>query len=135
MENKRFPAANRRDVIRVVTDAGIDGYIDARIPLRAIVAWHRRLGEILSRRIAHSRCILRQDRRRVFIPVRAAGRQRRPNLSPRLRRWRCPLIVLRWRNPTCIPDKPCEPGSVPARRLAMASCIYLTFYLNGSRHA
>jgi len=70
METTRFIAANGREAIEIVTDSGVSGYVDASIPLDAIAAWRRRLGAYLRHPIAHSRRLLRQDRRRVFRQVR-----------------------------------------------------------------
>jgi hypothetical protein len=95
METTRFTAANGCEVIKVVTDLGVTGYIDASIPLEAIEAWHRRLGADLRRPIAQSRRILRQDRRRVLKPVRTRTRRGRPVRHLRLHRRGRPLIVLR----------------------------------------
>jgi hypothetical protein len=95
MESTRFTAANGCEVFKVVTDSGVTGYIDASIPLGAITAWHRRLGADLRRPIAHSRRMLRQNRRRVFRRVRTRTRRRRPGPSLWLPRRGHPLIVLR----------------------------------------
>ncbi len=95
MQTKGFIAANGREVIKVVTDTGVTGYIDASIPLGAIEALYRRLSADLRRPIAHSRRMLRQNQRRTTRPMRKRTRRRRP--GPRLwlpRRGR-PLIVLR----------------------------------------
>jgi hypothetical protein len=95
MKTTRFTAANGREAIKVVTDSGVTGYRDASIPPEAIEAWRRRLSADLRRPIAHSRRMLRQNRRRTTRPMRKHTRRRRP--GPRLwlpRRGR-PLIVLR----------------------------------------
>lgn len=95
MENKRFIAANGREVIKVVTASGVTGYIDASIPIDAIEAWHRRLSADLRRPIAHSRRMLRQNRLRAFRRVRTRTRRRRPSPRLWLPRRRRLLIVLR----------------------------------------
>jgi hypothetical protein len=95
MENTRFIAANGREVIKIVTDAGATGYIDASVPLNAIVALHRRLGAYLRRPLAHSRRILRQSRRRKFSPLRTVERRRRRGPSSSLPRRPRPLIARR----------------------------------------
>ncbi|MEA3102728.1 MAG: hypothetical protein QOF74_6968 [Caballeronia mineralivorans] len=95
MKTTRFTAVNACEVIKVVTDSGVTGYIDASIPPEAIATWYRRLNADLRRPIAHSRRLLRQNRRRTTRPMRKHTRRRRP--GPRLwlpRRGR-PLIVLR----------------------------------------
>ncbi|MGF7135860.1 hypothetical protein P3T40_007372 [Paraburkholderia sp. EB58] len=95
METTRFTAANGREVVKVVTDSGVTGYIDASIPPEAIEAWYRRLSADLRRPIAHARRMLRQNQRRATRPMRKRTHRRRP--GPRLwlpRRGR-PLIVLR----------------------------------------
>ena len=95
METTRFTAANGREVIKVVTDLGVTGYIDASIPLGAIEAWHRSLRAGLRRPIARSRRMLRQDQRRVTRPMRERTRRRKPGRRPRLPSRGRPLIVLR----------------------------------------
>ncbi len=95
METTHFTAANGREVIKVVTDSRVTGYIDGSIPPEAIEAWYRRLSADLRRRIAHSRRMLRRNRRRTTRPMRKCPRRRHP--EPRLwlpRRGR-PLIVIR----------------------------------------
>jgi hypothetical protein len=95
MKTTRFTAANGFEVLEVVTDSGVTGYIDASIPPEAIEAWYQRLSAELRRPIAHSRRMLRQNRRRTPRPMPKHTRRRRP--GPRL--WRPkrgrPLIVLR----------------------------------------
>lgn len=95
METTRFIVANGREVIKVVTDSGVTGYIDASISREAIQAWHRRLGADLRRPIARSRRVLRQNQRREFRPVRKRTRRRRPRRSVWLLKRGRPLIVLR----------------------------------------
>jgi hypothetical protein len=95
MENTRFTAANACEVIKVVTDSGVTGFIEASIPPEAIAIRYRRLSADLRRPIAHSRRLLRQNRRRTTRPMRKSTRRGRP--GPRLwlpKRGR-PLIVLR----------------------------------------
>jgi hypothetical protein len=95
MENTRFTATNGCEVIKVVTDSGVTGYIDASVPPEAIEAWYRRLGADLRRPIAHSRRMLRQNRRRMFRRVRTRTRRRSPGPSLWLPRRGRALIVLR----------------------------------------
>ncbi|MGX7002339.1 hypothetical protein [Caballeronia sp. KNU42] len=95
MKTTRFTAVNACEVIKVVTDSGVTGYIDASIPLEGIATWYRRLSTDLRRPIAHSRRMLRQNRRRTPRAMRKHTRRKRP--GPRLwlpKRGR-PLIVLR----------------------------------------
>jgi hypothetical protein len=77
METTRFTAANGCEVIKVVTDSGVTGYIDASIPREAIEAWLRRLSADQRRPLSRWRRILRQERRRTFRPVRKRTRRRR----------------------------------------------------------
>jgi hypothetical protein len=79
METTRFTAANGCEVIKVVTDSGVTGYIDASIPLGAIEALYRRLSADLRRPIAHSRRQLRQNLRRTTRPMRKHTRRWKPN--------------------------------------------------------
>ena len=95
LETTRFTAANGREVIKVVTDSGVTGYIDASIPPEAIEAWYRRLSADLRRPIAHSRRMLRQNRRRTTRPTRKCTRRRHPAPRQWLPRRGRPLIVLR----------------------------------------
>jgi len=95
METARFTAANGCEVIKVVTDSGVTGYIDASIPPEAIEAWYRRLSADLRRPIARSRRLLRQDRRRTTRPMRKRTCRRRPGARLWLPRRGHPLVVLR----------------------------------------
>jgi hypothetical protein len=80
MEITRFTAANGREVVKVMTDSGATGYIDASIPLEAIEAWIRRLDANLKRPISRWRRTLRQERRRTFRPIRTRTRRRRTRI-------------------------------------------------------
>jgi hypothetical protein len=71
-----FTAANGREVVRISTPGGVTGYIDACIPLDAIKAWHRRLSAGERRPLARARRILRQQRRRTFVPLRTHTRRK-----------------------------------------------------------
>jgi hypothetical protein len=95
MKTTRFTAANACEVIKVVTDSSVTGYIDASIPPEAIATWYRRLSADLRRPIAHSRRLLRQNQRRTTRPMRKRTRRRRPGPSLWLPRRGRPLIVLR----------------------------------------
>jgi hypothetical protein len=95
MQTTSFTAANGREVIKVVTDSGVTGYIDASIPLGAIEALYRRLRADLRRPIAHSRRQLRQNQRRTTRPKRKRTRRWKPSPRQWLPRRGRPLIVLR----------------------------------------
>jgi hypothetical protein len=95
METIRFTAANGCEVIKVVTDLGVTGYIDASIPPGAIEAWHRRLSADLRRPIARSRRMLRQNQRCVTRPMRKRPQRWKPSPRQWLPRRGRPLIVLR----------------------------------------
>jgi hypothetical protein len=95
MKSNRFTAANGREVIKVVTDSGATGYVDASIPIEAIEAWIRRLDADRKRPIARWRRDLRQLRRRALKPLRKRTRQFRRVKRMRLRTRGRPLIVLR----------------------------------------
>ena len=95
MKTRRFTSVNACEVIKVVTDSGVTGYIDASIPPEAIATLYRRLGADLRRPIAHSRRLLRQNRRRTTRPIRKGTRRRRPGPSLWLPKRGRPLIVLR----------------------------------------
>jgi hypothetical protein len=95
MKTTRFTAANGRETIKVATDSGVTGYIDASIPPEAIEAWYRRLSADLRRPIAHSRRMLRQNQRRTTRPMRKRLRRPRPGPSLGLPKRGRPLIVLR----------------------------------------
>ena len=77
METTRFTAANGREVVKVKTESGATGYIDASIPLEAIEAWRRRLDADLRRPLSRWRRTQRQERRREFRPVRTRARRQR----------------------------------------------------------
>ncbi|RFU44471.1 hypothetical protein [Paraburkholderia sp. DHOC27] len=94
MKTTRFTAANGREVIKVVTDSGATGYIDADIPPGAIEALYRRLSADLKRPIAHSRRQLRQNKRRTK-PMRKRSRRWGPSPHQWLPSRGRPLIVLR----------------------------------------
>lgn len=95
METTRFTAANGCEVIKVVTDSGVTGYIDASIPLGAIEALRRRMSANLRRPIAHWRRMLRQNQRRKTMPMRKRTRRWKPSPHPWLPSRGRPLIVLR----------------------------------------
>jgi hypothetical protein len=95
MKTTRFTSANGCEVIKVVTESGVTGYIAASIPPGAVEAWYRRLSADLQRPIARARRMLRQNRRSTRLPVRKLKRRRRPGRSLHLRRRGGPLIVLR----------------------------------------
>jgi hypothetical protein len=94
MKTTRFTARNGREVVKIVTDSGATGYVDASIPLEVIEAWHRRLRAALGRPIARQRRLLRASQRRVFEPVRQRTRQRGLMVRIRLHRRR-PLLSIR----------------------------------------
>jgi hypothetical protein len=95
METTRFTAANGCEVIKIVTDSAVTGYVAASIPPEAIEALYRRMSADLRRPIAHSRRQLRQNKRRTTGPMRKRTRRWKPSPHPWLPRRGRPLIVLR----------------------------------------
>lgn len=83
MKSSRFKYANGREVIELVTDSGITGYVDANIPFEVMEGWHRQLSVNLRRAISRSRRTLRLERRRRRIAVRRLIR--RPRQCRRVR--------------------------------------------------
>lgn len=87
MKVTRFTTINGQKVIKIVTDSGVTGYVDAAIPLEALEAWRRRLSAELKRPPLLPRRKVRQRWRRRLIPVRQRARRtrrhRRMNLYTR----------------------------------------------------
>ncbi|OUL83265.1 hypothetical protein CA603_26335 [Paraburkholderia hospita] len=69
-------------MIKIVTNSGVTGYVDAAIPLEALEAWRRRLSAELKRPISRLRRNVRQQRKRR--PVRVRQRVRRPRRHQRM---------------------------------------------------
>ncbi|CAN7744688.1 hypothetical protein LJR267_010482 [Paraburkholderia hospita] len=82
MKVTRFTTINGQNVIMVVTDSGVTGYVDATIPLEALEAWRRRLSAELKRPISRLHRNARQPSRRRLIRVRP--RIRRPRSHKRM---------------------------------------------------
>ncbi len=84
MPIKRFEFEfNSREVIEVVTASGTTGYIDASVPVEALLRWRRRLDSALKRRIGQLRYHGRREKRRRLTPTRML--MRRPKLKKRYR--------------------------------------------------
>jgi len=46
---EKFIAANGREVLKTVTESGVTGYMDARIPSEVIPAWRKQIAESRAR--------------------------------------------------------------------------------------
>jgi hypothetical protein len=84
MKVNRFTTINGQKVIKIVTNSGVTGYVDAAIPLEALEAWRRRLSAELKRPISRLGRNVRQQQRRRLIPMRQRVRRPRPlrRMSP-----------------------------------------------------